>query len=298
METVGLFLGVFVSIMFIFVSIISFLGNGTVLFTIYKHPCLQNSFNIFVISLAIVGIFNALLSMPFAVAMILSTSQILNKPLCLAHTILPSLIPTVSLASLALMTINRYYRVVKPTVFAKVFSSRRTVMLAASSWLFSLVLLSVNIAALSPFSEYKLDDVICYRLSMPLLGVLLYIILFMVCPTAVIAIFYFMTHRFIYRPRASILPALQAPTVQRMYVEDTKTLRALLILLLCSYCCLFPATILWLVEGTMTEPPSFVSVLVLLFQYLTTVVVPAVYVFVSRYYRKELWKIISCKDSL
>ena len=295
-STVSL-LDIFASVVFIAISGIALLGNGTVLFTIHKHPCLKNSFNVFVVSLAFVDICNVSFNTPLAVVVLLSNSLVQTKPLCLVRTISLCLITPFLLASLTLMTINRYYRVVQPTKYENTFSRRRTLMMVVLSWLTIIALLSICLAALSPLASYELDDIVCHRSSKPTLDLFIYTFLIML-PTAVIVIFYIKTKRFIYKPRASICPVARTPTVQKFFVEEAKTLRVLLTLLFCSYCCVIPASVLWLVQGRMGKPPSFISVLVLLFQYLNTIVVPAVYVFVSRYYRKELWKIISCKCNL
>ena len=284
-STVSL-LDIFASVVFIAISGIALLGNGTVLFITYKHSCLKNSFNVFVVSLAFVDICNVSFNMPLAVVMLLSNSLVQTKPLCLLRTISLCLITPFLLASLTLMTINRYYRVVKPTKFENIFSRRRTLMMVVLSWLTIIALLSICLAALSPLAIYELDDIVCHRSSKPKLDLVIYIFALML-PTAVIVIFYIRAKRFIYKPRASICPVARPPTVQKFYVEEAKTLRVLLTLLFWSYCCVIPAAVLWLVQGRMEKPPSFVSALVLLFQYLTTIVVPAVYVFVSRLLQKR-----------
>ena len=283
-----------VSAVLVVIGAFSLFSNGMVLFTIYRYPCLKHSFNVFVANLALVDIFNSAFGTPLAVKVLLSQPRLTSKALCFANSSSFCLITTMMFSSLALMTVNRYYRVARPAKFRQIFTVKRSLVIAISSWFVNIILSSTALVSVTPISAYRLDKIDCFHLQKPLVGLLIYLLIFVVPPSSVVVVFYFKTHRFIYKPKAAIFSALRSMPVQR-YSEEAKTLRVLLVLLLSSYCYLAPVSAVWTVEEMIPDPPHFLSIMGLLFEHLMSVIIPGVYIFASRFYRKEIYRLVTCK---
>ena len=214
------------SIAFLVIGIFALLGNGMVLFTIYKHPSLQNSFNVFVTSLALANILNAGFCLPLTTIGIVSTSLINSRIICFIRTDAAIVTAAVSMASLALMTVNRYYLVVKPSRFPQIFGMKKTFAIAEFSWFISIVFATATLAFMIPRYKYNITilSVHCLQLkSDPVAAVFLYLFVFVIPPGVIVVIFYFKSYQFIYKPRGSVLPESRTPNLQ-LYVKEAKTL--------------------------------------------------------------------------
>ena len=283
---------VLISAFCVIINTFALLCNGMVLYTIHKYPRLQNFFNVFVASMAIVDICNTTFKTPLTVVTLLSEWRSLVS--CIINNILACLITMVLLTSLALMTINRYYRVVKPAKFPQIFTVKRSLLFALASWLISFVLFALSFAATRSIIERKLKEVQCFHVNNPVLGVFTYLLIFVAPPSTVVVVFYIKTLRFISKSKAAISPVSCMATA-RLYAEEAKTLKVLLILLISWCCSTAPATTLFLLKAIMSDAPHYFFHLELIFGNMVSLVIPAVYIFVSRYYRKELFKVIICK---
>lgn len=279
------------------ISAVSLICNCMVLFTIYRYSSfLMNSFNVFVANLALVAIFNSALTTPLALNFLLSRApKSITKPVCFIHSSSFCVVTTLLLTSLALMTINRYYRVVKPLDYQRTCTVKRSLLLLLSLWAINSVFVPAALASVTPVATYRLNRVDCFHLKEPLAGLFMYFFVFVAPSSTVVVMFYLKTHRFLYRPRLStIVPSSHCLAIHVRAVE-AKTLKILIVLLFSSYCCLLPVCIVWIIEVMLANPPYALSILGLLFEHLTSVVTPSVYIFVSRYYRKELHKLVTCK---
>ena len=263
--------------------------NAVVLITLYRTPRLHNSFNLLVVNLAATDIFNTLFSIPIAASSLMHNSLVREASVCLMFHWGIFLVSTaVVLFSLMLMTINRYYLLVKPDKYRKIFTMRLTSLMAICSWMLYIVLGSLLLYLLSPSIEYQLDHMHCIHLTKPMLGIVLNLTIWLP-PSLVLITFCYKTH--IYKPRA-ILPTQVAA---KRYLQDAKTLKIILFLLVGSYCCLIPATSFRFVESILPNSPHYLALLGIIFQYLNSVFIPVIYIFVSRHFKKELCKMIRCK---
>ena len=289
---------IFESLLYVLIGFLALFGNCVVLYTICKHPRLQNSFNVFVASLAIVDICNAALSVPITVTKLLTNWHPGNKFLCLLPAGFFCFVTILSLMYLSLMTTNRYYRVAKPAKFQEIFTIKRSLVLSILSATISAIISATIMGALTPITQYAYNHLECFRLEEPLVGLFVYLFAFVGPPSVFVVFFYFKTRRLIHKPRASaVYPATTSGVPNfHLYVEEATTLKVLLILFVSSYCCLISANVFWLLDGMISNAPHYVLVLEFVFRYLSNVNIPIVYVFGSKFYRKELYKLLFCKS--
>ena len=294
MAIVPLAIGLPESVFLLVMCVFTIFGNVTVIVTIFRHPLLHNSFNVFIANFAFVGLYHNVLVIPITLAALIAQPWSISKILCVClngHMIFTT---AILLWSFAAMAVNRYYRVVKPSTFPHIFTTRRSVMAAAAMWIALAVLSIVFLSALLPITEFKLDSSHCFGLKKPVVGALLALFLFVTPPSFITLFFYLKTSWFIKKQRSSILPLSRSGEI-RLYAEERKTLRVLLVLLVTSLCCWFFSLTFWLLVELMTHPPGYFPDLETFSSNLLGVVFPIVYIFVSKYYRNELLKIVSCR---
>ena len=105
---------------FALVMIISILGNLLVCYAVYRNPRLRNPSNYYIISLALADILQASCSMPFSVAYLATGEWSFGTAACAFIAALKLSLTKVSSFNMALMALNRYYKVVKPNKYQAV----------------------------------------------------------------------------------------------------------------------------------------------------------------------------------
>lgn len=288
---------IFESAFVVLLCLVSLLGNGVVVKAIYYNTRLQNSFNTFVVNLAIADICCALIAMPLTAATLISFEATASKFLCTAHASFVTLLSIVSLSSMAAMAANRFYLVVKPTQYPHVFTKTRTLKMIALSWIVGFIFSITIYVILIPHTQYTLSGVNCFYLKNNYIGAVVYVLLVLAPFTLITVSFYLKTHRFIHKLKSSVAPWTSGddPNQRSVYAEEAKTLKILLLLLTLSYSCLITSSIVWILQRSLKEFSHDLAVMGIYFQYLKNVVIPVVYTLVSRHFRKELKKGFSCK---
>lgn len=281
----------------VLLCLISLLGNGVVLKTIYFNTRLQNSFNSFVLNLAVVDICCALVAMPVTAATLISYETTASKFFCTSHAAVVTLLSIVSLCSMVLMAANRFYLVAKPTQYPHTFSKTRTSKMIVFSWAVGFVFSITIYVVLIPHTQYTLSGVNCFYLKNAYVGALVYTLLVLAPFTSLTLGFYLKTHHFIHKLKSSISPCTKRhdQNQKSLYVEEEKTLKILLLILILSYSCLMTSSVVWIFQRSLKKFSHDLAVMGIYFQYLKNVIIPLIYTFVSKHYRKELIKTLSCK---
>ena len=114
---------------------ISLLGNLLVCYAVYRNPRLRNPSNYYIISLALTDILQASCSMPFSVAYLATGEWPFGTAACKFIAILMLSLTKISVINMALMALNRYYKVVKPSKYQAVFKPRNIVITALLAWI-------------------------------------------------------------------------------------------------------------------------------------------------------------------
>ena len=120
---------------FALVMIISFLGNLLVCYAVYRNPRLRNPSNYYIISLALTDILLASCAMPLSVAYLATGEWSFGTSACEFFAILTTSMTETSAFNMALMALNRYYKVVKPNKYQAVFKPSNIVTTALLAWI-------------------------------------------------------------------------------------------------------------------------------------------------------------------
>ena len=104
------------------IATLAFFGNLLVLYVVYKNPRLRNGPGWMVTSLAISDITMSSLCAPPSLAAMISGRWISGFVVCQAQGFLTMWLACASLETMALMSVDRYYRVVRPVRHRTLFT--------------------------------------------------------------------------------------------------------------------------------------------------------------------------------
>ena len=115
------------------------IGNALVCFVVYKTPRLRTIPNMFVVALAISDILMSTVCMPLSAVTLARGEWIFGAKLCSFHGFGVFTFGLVSLHTMGLISISRYYRVVRQNAFATHFTKRKTLRFTAATWCLGLI---------------------------------------------------------------------------------------------------------------------------------------------------------------
>jgi len=179
-----------------------------VLYVFYKTPRLRTVTSYYIITLAISDIAIAVLVMPSVIAVSACGYDIIGP---FAGTIILSIFTQLifgSLQTTSLIAVNRYFCVVKPSVYRNRFSPKSVIIMIVSLWVFDLVptmgLYATGIAAADFFASYymrfgNVDDLIAERIIKAM-----YQVVFTVIPATLIVLCYWKIHQEIKNHKISL----------------------------------------------------------------------------------------------
>ena len=125
----------------ILICLTSFLGNLLVVYVVHKDSRLKSLTNVFIHNLALTDISMASLHMPFWVTSLYTGTWIFSEKWCKFQAVIQSTSGNASILTMGLIAFNRYFRVVKPGLYNRVYSSKRMARLyCAIAWIASMLL--------------------------------------------------------------------------------------------------------------------------------------------------------------
>ena len=162
----SVFLIIVESCIFISLSFFSLLGNVLICVAIYRRPSLRTVTNVFILSLAVSDLLISLLVLfPLSYSSILDTAIFQHKS-CLAMVIIGYSLGGTSLLTLSLTGVNRYVRVVKPSLYPKIFTKRNASLMTAAAWVVTFLVCSTGFSFIEmDFITFKENPTICKPVS-------------------------------------------------------------------------------------------------------------------------------------
>ncbi|EDO45962.1 predicted protein, partial [Nematostella vectensis] len=117
------------------INAIAFGGNLLVCVASYRNPRLRTTTNLYVIALAISDILAASITMPLTLAAIVTGRWSFGVVACNVQGFFVHFLIYASMHTMALTAINRYFRIVKPQKYKRIFQKRRATTLLVLVWM-------------------------------------------------------------------------------------------------------------------------------------------------------------------
>ena len=289
----GTALVVIESSIFVLVNLAALVGNLVVCLVFYRSPSLRTVTNYFVISLALTDLLMSVLVMPLVVTSSIANEWITGQLGCKLMQVCGNALAGISVLTIMLLAVNRYFCVVRPTLYIYVFSKKRSIAMAVSVWIATIFAVLVQFVFTGMrFRTFTFQPTICFRDFPSTSSSIAYStiqILYIVIPSSIIVACYWKIYQTVRRHNT-----VAAPSSQKKYsaygVAEKKITRILTTVLVVFYLCWLPVVVTKvleafdIVEKTGGRYYNFHHTFPL---FLSSVTNPIIYVKMSQPFRKE-----------
>ena len=115
------------------------IGNFLVLWMVCKNKNLRTIPNHFIVSLALADIMMATFCQPPCLTVLVAGKRTYGNFVCQLQGYVVAMLSCVSLLTLTLVAVNRYFLIVRPKNYPKIFTAKRTRLMILSIWVLSLL---------------------------------------------------------------------------------------------------------------------------------------------------------------
>ena len=123
---------------FVLILLFLFVGNVLTLMVMILKPRMRTIPNMFVTSLAVSDLsFGVFMVCPLGVPVSLLSQWPFNHTTCQYQGYITIALSVASIHTLALMAVNRYFRIVKPSKYRRYFTTKKAMVMIFVSWLYS-----------------------------------------------------------------------------------------------------------------------------------------------------------------
>ncbi|XP_048589965.1 beta-1 adrenergic receptor [Nematostella vectensis] len=309
--------------LFLVINCLSLFGNILICYVIIQTNGLRrNTTNVLIVGLAVSDILQALIGMPLTCGVLLTGKWIFGEFLCKVQGFWLLFLGFVSLHSMALTALNRYFCVVRPEVYRRVFTRKSTLFMLCAVWVFALASVTLpqiseqvtfrfqaNRAAcfitLTEFAEnivYTLYSVICY-IALPLCVIV-------VCYAKVYAVIRHHKKRLrsatedftntLQVPQASQQRNASNNTARHVSVEEIQSTNTLFAIVLGFGSCWIPSILVELVDSALPGGvvPRELYVTYIFLAFLSCAINPVLYSVMSRRFRRATYQALRACCSL
>ena len=127
------------SLSMLVINLGAFVGNLLLGIAVIKNPNLRTITNMYIVTLAFSDFLLSLLGIPFTVASLIVGSWPYNNFVCQLQGFCILLMCAISLQTLAVTAVNRYFRVVRSrSLYLKIFNAKTTKITVACVWIMAL----------------------------------------------------------------------------------------------------------------------------------------------------------------
>ena len=129
------------SSLFALIDIAAFIGNLLICLVLYKNRALPNNHQrICTFPSPLTDLLMSLLVIPLKIASAFIASEIVSDLACQVTGILVYNLAGVSLLTLTHIAVNRYIRVVKPSLYPKIYTKRSAAIMVVSVWVITILI--------------------------------------------------------------------------------------------------------------------------------------------------------------
>lgn len=211
---------------FLVIEFIAVSGNSLICVAMIRNKDLRNRLtNVFILSLAVSDILMAVFCMPISSGILIMGRWIYKPFACNFQAYWIYVLAGISLYTMAVTAVNRYYRVVKPRVYKKYFNKKSTLAMINAVWL----TIGLSIAVLVEitwlrvkFQSSKASCVMYAWLgskSLTYLYQLIAFVLFFLVPSTLITVCYKRVFRKVREHKRNVVSSLR----QKIFTEGAGT---------------------------------------------------------------------------
>ena len=282
------------SSLFLVVNTIAFTGNLFICLALYRNQALRTNTNIFVLSLALTDLLMSVLVMPLKVASLIGNQGYLGDAGCQFTGVTSYCLAGISLLTLTQIALNRYFRVVRPSLYPKFYSKKNSIVMVVFVWVLTILIGIVAFFVLNVEFRHSLlhpaHCIIHYSSKVDILFYTAVIVVYNVPTSLLIAVFYAKVYLKIRKHNAEVQRENSPHGVEESAM--TKMFAAVLFGFYLCWIPVFVTNVLNAFNGIAQGARLYRSFYHLLPVYTSSMINPIIYAVMSQRFRAEFLKIL------
>ena len=283
---------------FLLLDISAFVGNSLVCLAIYRNSSLRTITNVFILSLAFTDLLAAILIMPFNTAASFANRWVFGYAGCQLVGVFAYNWAGISLLTLTWVAINRYIRVVRSSIYPKIYSKKRAFLMIVTTWVLTIAVVGIifpvtgiefqakpeNPAIVSPYFSNRKSSIVFHSIH----------IAYIILPSVIMATCYAKVLVTVRQHNSSVTPSLHSGH-NRHGIEEAKMTKLLAAVLVGFYLCWLPGfvTIILRMFNAVEKVHEVYSNFFYLFPaYTSSVINPVICATMSKRFRTEFVNIL------
>lgn len=274
-------------------------GNFLVLWIVYKNRNLRTIPNQFVVSLALADILMAAICAPPCLSVLISGRRTFGDFVCQLQGFAIASLACVSLLTMTLVAVNRYFLIVRPQQYQRLFTPKKTKIMIVAVWIFSCCEPLPYLGSGHRY-QYHAGKVFCFQvLEVDFFTLLGYV--YVVVPIFVLTSCYYTVFKMLREHQARIrsLRKSNKTSTRRVSIEDINVTRTLFLTVCGFLICWIPISIVDFIgfaQGTWALSRQVYLMYTFLGQ-LSTTLNPFIYGVMNKTFRDEYKVMLSCKSA-
>ena len=269
---------------------------------VYRNARLRTSTNLYIISLAISDIINAVIVMPFIVGVLITGKWPFGEAVCDFHAFFTLFSVYVSPTTMGLTAFNRYVRIVKPQNYPRIFTDTRSKIYIAAVWLTVAGYISIpKMAGLTEyrfFAGYAACIVEQPTIAMKIVHYIIVVCFFFLLPLGVALVSYYKVFKKIKHHNLNMASTAHAEGREnRLTVKEIKLTKSLAIVVFAFALCWIPLWIIVMIQRFASDVvvPRNIQLLCPFLMFFSSTINPFIYAGMNPSFRAEFRRILLCK---
>ena len=140
------------STVLITIDLAALVGNAILCLIVYRNSRLHTPTSMLIVALAFTDMLTAATVMPLTIDSVIHSKRRFSDTVCKAHAFAMTVLAQVSIYFMALTAFNRYVCVKRRSLYRKIFTKKRTLLIIAAVWVIALFINGLpNILSLDDF---------------------------------------------------------------------------------------------------------------------------------------------------
>ena len=295
---------------FVIINIAALFGNFLLCAVLFKNSSFRSITNILILALCVADILMGAVCMPLSCGVLIQGRWVYGDLACEVQCFFIYFLAFVSLQTIVLTSLNRFFKVVKPSKYRRIFTVKKTVGTLIALWLLSALILAIPLTTGSFSATFNPAKAACVifkegaemeQKSYPAILRGLLLLFFAVIPSIVIFTCYFKIFRVVGEHFTRVAPNLNAlngrrnSRVNSQEMRTTTTLFAVVVMFVLSWLPVFVIEIIQAFFIDWWRIPREVQLLWTFFGSFSSAANPLVYGFANSSYRREYKRLLTFK---
>ena len=276
------------------IALCAFVGNSLVCVAIARNSRFHTPTYILIFALAMTDISMSLTTMPLTIGVLISGRWIYGEEVCRFQGSFPLTLAVISLQLMVLIAVNRYLCVIKPDLYRRIFTRKKSISLAVVVCILAcLPTLSPLIYAREAYQFHAGKSYCAFAMEQNFIFALCMGLAFITSPFIIMSCLYC---RIYLSVRNAVFP--QSNESQRnVHVQEVNVTKTLAAVLVGFSCCWIPIMVIDQIDMNSRVPmlprPVYYTYGVLI--YTSSAINPFLYALMNRTFRAEYIRIVTCK---